>query len=437
MSMISNDIAQGFHMGLGLIQAQQARENALARLQMAQDAARQRIAAQQAEQQYRTDSLNMRGRELDFQQGKYLDQQDQIASAQRANLSRFDSLDQQPDPMGNYTGPFDDEHPAPPMVPGALGIDRAAFAGASPSAQNAMLAPSLQQQRDLARQTASANIKRQTEELIRQRKHSAIAASNLPEAVKERLHMRADDVQGIPSQILSPEEWAAMPYRQTMGTSDPETSALSDAYVAATGKFPEHIILQHLSNLQRAASRPDNSDIAAANAERRDYLDATSEWRIARGTLAAFDKANPEGLYPPTDKPATDPAWTAYNKAQQQRRPLQQALDIATREREQARKRSQQSTQQMRTRGTTARPPMQAAQNPAPADLDAAAQQAIRELPNADEATQHKRMLEILGQQQGGGPAGTSASNPYDDYRSSLDDGMDDEPDDDQDDLED
>lgn len=206
----------------------------------------------------------------------------------------------------------------------------------------------------------------------------------------------------------------------------------------------------------------DNSDIAAANAERRDYLDAHTEYAIARQNLRDFDKdpKNKDYLSEPTKpkqrtKPGSttfglggetedDPEWKKYQDVQNQRTPLVSALDQADKARQEARKRTQQAAQAIGQRGQRRQPGAapQAPGAPAPSapstipagqpnqqDMtpqhDSAAQRAWNELgPQADPRAVAQRAQQILSESQQ-----NFGGNPMENERD------DNEPDDDEDDT--
>ena len=429
--------ASGFGLGMQSLNARRQHEMSLQHLALAQQAAQQRMQQYAQANQYRQQQIGLQNRSQNRLDQQAWDKEQQTYADQRANTDLFDKLDQRPDPEGNYVGPFDSEHPAPPNVAGGLGLDRETFRNASPQTQGQLLAPTLQQQRDLQRLTASGDLKRQAEEMKRNKIHTAIAASSLPVDVKEKLHLKVDGAQGVQmGDVLSPSEWTGMPFRQMLGNTSPETAQFTDAYVAATGKFPTQIILKHMETLQHAAN-PQAQMRMQADMAHRGWIETSKEHNDARIALNTFRRENKDALTPPTDKPNTDPAWATYNAAKQQEKPLKAAAEEAKKRRDEAFKASQQAKDQAlglaQPATPTGRPPLQSAQNPPPAtsDIESSVDEAIRQLgPGAtpEQVAEHARRLH---QQR------TQGATPYDDTRADpTDDGDDTEPDFDPDDEE-
>lgn len=366
-------LASGFQMGMSGLNARRSHQMQLQRLALAQEAAQMRMQQMQQQAQMQEQRMGMqqqglqiRQQGMDLRNQQAFDKQQQTQSDQSANTALFDSLDQQADPR--QTGPFDDQHP-PATMGGKLGIDRDAFSQASPQAQKGILGPTLQQQRDLHRLTASGDIKRQAEEMKRSKIHTAIAASSLPDDVKEKLHLKVDGAQGVPmGETLSPQEWQAMPYRQLLGQSAPEVALFADAHVAATGKFPDQIIAQHMRKLDSAAN-PEKEMRLQADMAHRGWIQSRGEETDARKELADFDEKHKEYLDPPA-KPRTvktgktlgmggtdtiDPDWEKYDRIQSERKVLQDAAKAARQKRNDAFKAAQQAKDQ--ALGLSAPPP--------------------------------------------------------------------------------
>jgi len=430
--------ASGMQLGMQGLNARRQHEMNLQRMALAQQAAQMRMQQMEQQNQFRQQTIDIQNRSQSRLDQQASDREMQTYADQRANTDLFDKLDQRPDPEGNYVGPFDDQHQPPANVPGALGLNRDSFSQASPQTQSQLLAPTLQQQRDLQRLTASGDIKRQAEDFKRQRLHTSIAASSLPDDVKEKLHLKVDGTQGVPmGDVLSPSEWTTMPFRQVLGNTSPETAQFADAYVAATGKFPTQIILKHMETLQHAAN-PQAQMRMQADMAHRGWLETSREHNDARIALDSFRKENKDALKPPTGtdgkpSPATDPAWATYNAAKQQEKPLKEAAAQAKQKRDEAFRASQQAKDQ--ALGLAAPPPApratgQAAQATSGGmSVDAAAAAVAKAHPELDHNNpQHQaiikaEMQKLMGQQ----PTGAGDYTPYDDQRADpMDDGDDD-----------
>jgi hypothetical protein len=197
-------------------QAQQERQDALARERMGNDRTRIGLAAE---------ALRMKA--------------GQTRADQRAGLSMFDALDtapvEQPDPHFMPSS-WQDEARAPRS--GVLGIARDAFAEASPDTQMNLLAPTLQDMRARKSAELGQNIRRQAAEAKLNQGLMDIESSNLPEPTKEKMRLRLKlgfEASAGDDESVTLSEWQGLPIRSGMA---PEVQSYYDAYVASTGRLP-------------------------------------------------------------------------------------------------------------------------------------------------------------------------------------------------------
>jgi hypothetical protein len=439
--------ASGAAIGQHALALRQQHEQAIARLQMAQQQLQNQIA-------YHAQALGMRQQQIDnsnaYHQARLgqigdasASKQQQYQDAQSANYAALQSLDQQPDDAANMTGPFDDQHPQPSgVMGGALGFDPATMQYADPRAQQIAIQSALSNNRAKRTQDMHDQSARKFADWKYQRTLDAINATPMPEGQRAEarliaagVHMRAHD-----SLPMNADEYTNSPaFHQLDGQPEAQQAALD--YFNRTGQTPDP--KQFMGVKQSQPMNPVQQARLQSQAAYQGYTAAKDEHAVAVAARKDFDKTHAAALTPPTDRstgqpaPATDPRWTAYNAAQQLRKPLLDAEQAARTQRTAA---FQAHTQAQQAMLAQAQQPGASTGASGGMTIDDAAKAVAAQHPEWDHTkpADAMRIKMEMGRLMGGGAAGpttTDSSSPSDNAREEPDEP--DEPDDDPDDADD
>lgn len=293
-------------MGLHAAQLRQQHEMMLAHLQMAQQAMQQHIAFQnqqiQLHQQAIDNTQAYRVNRENRLSGAAADKQQQEYGTQQGNADTMAQTTYGPQAGADYMQSGHDPEDFFNAAQGALD-QRNQFAQMPSAAQRPVVTSTLESQRALTKQSQLEDIKRRVGDARRGQQHGSIEASNLPDDVKAKLHMRVD---GVPVPMnsqapLSMNEWQSLPVRQTM---DPTMQATADQWVATTGKFPPEYMLKPPTTHMNPAHDPGILAAHAGVAQAQDQWKTTyAQHQAAMHELNGYMAQNRSDLADP-DSPA-------------------------------------------------------------------------------------------------------------------------------------